>query len=276
MDQGPGPDQAPGAEARAQHGSSRRRRLLAIGAAATIAVVAVVVIALAAGGSDDSEAGSVEPSASESATSAETSVTEPTDTSGDSADDTEASGPQATGVDPVTESTSTTTPAESSTEPATDGDTASQEQPPASLVTVPEGELEVDDPIDIDETAEVAGGGVTVSIVGIEAVDGEATEQFQIAGPALRVELQVTNDTDEPFSLEGIQVEVFYGDDLVPGILLGGPDVVPFPSSVGPGATAIGAVVYNVPPDQRHHIQVVVFIGVDEPVIIFEGEGPAA
>jgi hypothetical protein len=164
--------------------------------------------------------------------------------------------------DPVDVATSAPT---ASTSPEA-GDTA----PSATLVTVPVDTVAVLDPIPLDETAD-AGTGLEVRLLEIEAIDGEARAQGEVAGPALRVHVEVTNTSDEPISLERTQVEVTYGEDRAPGIVLSGSGTTPFPASVAPGDSATAIVVFVVPLDQRDIVQVAVTQTTGTPIILFEG-----
>jgi hypothetical protein len=140
----------------------------------------------------------------------------------------------------------------------------------ATLEAVPVEPLVVNDPIDLDATGDF-GTGLTVRVLGIESVDGEATRRFEVAGPALRIRLEVTNTTDDDIALTRTQVDVSYGEDRTPGIELSGPDVAEFPTSLAAGERAAAAVVFGVPADERDQVQVVVTHGTEAPVIVFEG-----
>jgi hypothetical protein len=110
-----------------------------------------------------------------------------------------------------------------------------------------------------------------VKVLGIEPVDGEATDRFEVAGPALQVHLQTTNSTDDPITLARMQVDVSYGEDRIPGLALSGPDVAAFPASLAAGERATATVVFGVPVAQRDQVQILVSHGTDAPVIVFEG-----
>jgi hypothetical protein len=144
---------------------------------------------------------------------------------------------------------------------------------PATMATVPVGTVEVRDPIPLDETGDF-GTGLSVQLVGIEAIEGEARTQGEISGPALRIELELTNDSDEAISLEQVQVEVTYGEERTPGIELTGSGTVPFPESVAPDDSTTGTVVFVVPADQRDLVQIVVTQTTGAPIIVFEGSAP--
>jgi hypothetical protein len=220
-------------------------------AAVGVAVVAIALVAALTGGDDDT-AVDIEP-----ATAAITST--------DETDETVAPTNSTTTSDH--NDVATTTP----TAPASSGvdDTAA----PATLMTVPVDTVVVLDPIPLDETSDF-GTGLNVRLVEIEAITGEARTQGEISGPALRVTVEVTNTTNQPFSLERTQVEVTYGEDRAPGIVLSGSGTMPFAVSVAPGASSTGTVVFVVPKDQRNLVQVAVTQTTDTPIILFEGSAP--
>lgn len=140
----------------------------------------------------------------------------------------------------------------------------------ADLEPVPVEPLTVSDPIELDDTGDF-GTGLTVRLVDIESVDGEATARFEVAGPALRVLIELTNESDEEISLATTQVDVSYGEDRTPGMALSGPDVEAFPSSLAAGEGAMAAVVFGVPLDERERVQILVTHDTASPIIVFEG-----
>jgi hypothetical protein len=220
-------------------------------AAVGVAVVAIALVAALTGGDDDT-AVDIDPATA-------------TITSTDETDETVAPTNSTTTSDH--NDVATTTP----TAPASSGvdDTAA----PATLMTVPVDTVVVLDPIPLDETSDF-GTGLNVRLVEIEAITGEARTQGEISGPALRVTVEVTNTTNQPFSLERTQVEVTYGEDRAPGIVLSGSGTMPFAVSVAPGGSSTGTVVFVVPKDQRNLVQVAVTQTTDTPIILFEGSAP--
>ena len=167
---------------------------------------------------------------------------------------------------PTSEQVADTASAPASTEAA--DSTAAQ-----TLVTVPVDTVAVLDPIPLDETGDF-GTGLAVRLIDIEAIDGEARTQGEVAGPALRVTVEVTNNSNEPISLERTQVDVTSGNDRTPGIVLSGSGTAPFPASVAPGASTTGTVVFIVPLDQRDVVQVAVTQTTGTPIVVFEGTAP--
>lgn len=230
--------------------TSTAKRVVLLGGA--VAVVTVAVIALTWGGDPEPEPGSdgQEQDAAVDDLTSEGSEDDSGDTSGDADDPRAEPSPS----DDAPEDENGTPPDRE------DGD----------LSEVPVEDMVVNDPIDLDGTGDF-GTGLRVGLLGIEAVDGEATGQFEVAGPALQIELEVTNDTDDEVSLTQTQVDVSYGEDRTPGMLLSGPGVEEFPSSVAAGESATATVVFGVPLDQREQVQILVTVGTDAPVIVFEG-----
>jgi hypothetical protein len=139
--------------------------------------------------------------------------------------------------------------------------------PPPVAVIISESPQQ---PVGLEEIADF-GTGLTVRLVDIEAVDGEAQGPGQVAGPALRVSIEASNDTDDPVSLSRVQVEVSHGDDHAPGMALTGPDVERFPDVLEPGETAVSAVVFGVPPERRDAVRIWVNYTTEAPTVVFEG-----
>jgi hypothetical protein len=240
-----------------------RRQWIAVVAAA-IVVLAVVVLALVAGGGDDD--------ATTGATTAAvaTTVDVPATTGTVSATTTLNNGDDtATATDATAGTVATTAPGP--TAPPTTGVPPS----PTSLVTVPEGSLEIADPIDTDEVADF-GTGVTAEIVALEAVDGVAQLPGEISGPALRVTVRLTNGTDAALALARVQVDLNSGSDRSPGLALNEPGAAPFVGVLARGDSADGVYVFGVPADRRDQVQVLVLYSVDAPVAVFEGPAPTA
>ncbi len=225
------------------------RRALLIGA---VVVVLVTVVVLLSGGSQTATDGQAQDAAD---ASGEDSVSGAADSASDE------SGGRAD--DPQSEPS----PPDGS---AAGDEAAETEWERGDLAAVEIEELVVNDPIALGDVGDF-GTGLTVEVLGIESVDGEANERFEVAGPALQVQLQVTNSTDGSVSLARTQVDVSYGEDRTPGLALSGPDLAAFPGSLAAGERATATVVFRVPVDQRDQVQIVVSHGTDAPVIVFEG-----
>lgn len=242
------------------------RRALVLGA---LAVALIAVVALPRGGEPESAGGGQEQGAAD--VPGEGSAPDATDSASDEADGrgddprSEASPPGGSteGDDPRSEAS----PPDGSAE---GDDVAEADWDPGSLAPVPVDPVVVNDPIDLDDTGDF-GTGLTMEVLRIESVDGEATDRFEVAGPALQIHLQATNNTDDLITLARTQVEVSYGEDRIPGLELSGPGVTAFPTSLAAGERARATVVFRVPVDQRDQVQILVNHGTDAPTIVFEG-----
>lgn len=118
-------------------------------------------------------------------------------------------------------------------------------------------------------------GGVTATITELAAVQGVAKGIGEIAGPAVRFKVTVTNDTAIPLSLDGAAVDVSFGSEEEPASPLSGPDPVAFPSSVAPGASGTGVFVFGVPPEARDKVTIHFNLEAETPIATFAGKAPA-
>jgi len=114
--------------------------------------------------------------------------------------------------------------------------------------------------------------GVVVSLTKIEAVTGEAVAPGEISGPALRITVKLTNDTDEELTLRYTAVNLYYGADRIPASPIIKPGGDPFYGEVKSGKSAIGVYVFSVPKDQRKDVTVGVDYKPGQPTVIFKGD----
>jgi hypothetical protein len=113
--------------------------------------------------------------------------------------------------------------------------------------------------------------GVTASVKSVESVKGEARGPGEIAGPALRVTVNVKNGSDKSIRTELGLINVYYGKDRTPAGTLSGPGVVPFPAEIPAGGSGTGTSVFTVPSGSRSQIEVEFSYSTDAPVVIFSG-----
>lgn len=116
--------------------------------------------------------------------------------------------------------------------------------------------------------------GVTIAVGQFEAVDGEAERAGDVAGPAIRFTVSVSNATADPLSLSASLVNLYYGSDVVPAAELNKPGGMALPESVAPGATGSGTFVFTVPEDERDRVFITMDYLIGSPVIAFEGAVP--
>jgi hypothetical protein len=124
-------------------------------------------------------------------------------------------------------------------------------------------------PVALDAPAQV--GDVTVSLVGIEAIQGTATGPGDVAGPALRVTVRVANGAADPLDLLGVAVSMTYGAESTPASPLGDPSTAAFSGTLEPGASADGVYVFRIPTDARSSVTVSVGYQPGAPYAVFTG-----
>ena len=129
-------------------------------------------------------------------------------------------------------------------------------------------------PVDLKDKKDVK-GGVSATITEMQAVKGEAKGIGEIAGPAVRFKVTVTNSTAQAISLESAVVDLTFGRDEEPAGSLSGPDAAAFPSSVAPGDTGTGVFVFAVPLEARDHVTIHFNLEAETPVATFAGKVPA-
>lgn len=129
-------------------------------------------------------------------------------------------------------------------------------------------------PVDLKDKKAVK-GGVSASITEVQSVQGEAKGIGEIAGPAVRFKVTVTNSTAEPISLASAVVDVTFGADDEPAGSLSGPDTAPFPSVVAPGTSGTGVFVFAVPLEARDNVKIHLNLEAETPVATFAGKVPA-
>lgn len=129
-------------------------------------------------------------------------------------------------------------------------------------------------PVELDAKKTVR-TGVAAAVSGLESVQGEARGVGEIAGPALRFTLTVTNDTDKELSLASALVNVTFGTDETPAGELSGPGTAAFPGSVAPGGTAEAVYVFSVPADSRDDVRIYFNLEAETPIAAFAGKASA-
>ncbi|KGH43991.1 hypothetical protein IN07_23430 [Modestobacter caceresii] len=125
---------------------------------------------------------------------------------------------------------------------AADPVTIAQELPP----DLPAVALE--EPVPVD--------GLTIEVASIEGIDGQATGPGNIAGPAVRVTVRVTNDSATDMSLGAAVVNLFHGPEATPASPLEDPSQEPFSGTLRPGASADGVYVFTLATGDRDSVTV--------------------
>jgi hypothetical protein len=143
--------------------------------------------------------------------------------------------------------------------PSPTGPTSEANQLPPSLEAVPVG-----------KSADV-GNGISGTIVSLEAISGTGTGPGNIAGPAVRATVRLTNGTKAPQSVDAVTVDMTYGTDRRPASPLNDPSNKPFKGMVGAGDSAVGVYVFTVPADNRSVVTVSVAYQAGAPFMVFTG-----
>jgi hypothetical protein len=112
---------------------------------------------------------------------------------------------------------------------------------------------------------------LVASISNIEAIKGVASTPGEVAGPALRFNVQIKNATNAPANLSQTIVTVYYGEAKTPAIQLEKPGGAAFPASVAANSTALGTFVFTVPTNQRSDVRIEVDYAVGVTPLVFEG-----
>jgi hypothetical protein len=115
------------------------------------------------------------------------------------------------------------------------------------------------------------GNGVSVQVTKIESVKGEAQGPGEIAGPAVRVTVTVTNGTDKEVPMDLALVNLYYGKDKTPASTLSGPGLSPLSAPIPAGEKDSGSYVFSVPEGQRDPLTVEFSYTTDAPTVIFSG-----
>ncbi|HEU5223288.1 MAG TPA: hypothetical protein VFU07_06350 [Candidatus Lumbricidophila sp.] len=145
--------------------------------------------------------------------------------------------------------------------------------PAATASPTPQSNATEAPPVPITATAQPF-QGVRYRVTALEAVDGQAAQPGEVAGPAIRFVVQIENQTPDALGLGQAVVNVYYGANRAPADTLTEPGGSPFPASVAAGNTASGTFVFRVPSDQRDTLTITVDLNASTTVQVFEGPGP--
>jgi hypothetical protein len=113
--------------------------------------------------------------------------------------------------------------------------------------------------------------GVAATLTRVEGMDSTATGPGEVAGPAVRVAVQLRNGSAQPVTLSTVGVSMSYGAQDTPASPLDDPTAQPFRGTLAPGATASAVYVFSVPADQRGAVTVEVDCRPGAPLLRFTG-----
>jgi hypothetical protein len=135
--------------------------------------------------------------------------------------------------------------------------------------TVETQEVSVNAPVALSSTATVA-QGVDVSLASIEGTTADAVGPGEIAGPAVAVTVQVSNDTTESVPLDGYSVSLTDSDGQVAIPTTGG-SASPLAGELAPGQSATGVYVFTVAQDKRSSVSISVNDAREATTVVFTG-----
>ena len=125
----------------------------------------------------------------------------------------------------------------------------------------------------IQSSAEIE-PGLVAELDRIEAVEGTSDRPGEIAGPALRFAVVLTNGSSATVDLQSTAITVDYGLDRTPAGELSQPGGSPLQGLIAPGSSAAGVYIFNVPVDQRDLVRITVDFSTDVAPLVFEGAVP--
>jgi hypothetical protein len=113
--------------------------------------------------------------------------------------------------------------------------------------------------------------GISARVVSLEAIDGTAHGPGNIAGPALRATVRLTNGTSDAVDLDLVGVTLAHGKEATPSSPLDAPSRAPFTGTLAPGDRAEGVYVFTVPEDARDVVTLTVGYRAGAPFLVFTG-----
>lgn len=116
-----------------------------------------------------------------------------------------------------------------------------------------------------------AAAGPTVAIKSIDHVNGVAVSPGDLAGPAVRLTILVTNTTKSELDLRYTAVNAYLGSARTPAVELSQPGGMPFHGRLKPGESGTGTYLFVVPAAQRADATLVVDYAAGQPAAVFSG-----
>lgn len=111
---------------------------------------------------------------------------------------------------------------------------------------------------------------VTARISAITSVTATGTQPGEVSGPAVQVDLEITNGTSAEISLATVTVNAYYGADSTPASPYSQPPAEAFPDTLAAGASAKARYLFSVPADARDSVIITVGKSAGEPIVVFQ------
>lgn len=122
------------------------------------------------------------------------------------------------------------------------------------------------------ESAVAGSDDVRVALTKVESVDGQAIQPGEVAGPALRVTVTLTNGSNQPLNTDLVVVNAYVGPERAPAGTLIQPGGLPMSGTVAPGGSTYGIYLFVVPEYLRDDITIGIDYRAGQPTVIFRGE----
>jgi hypothetical protein len=133
----------------------------------------------------------------------------------------------------------------------------------------PEATVPLEQPVELRS-------GLTARISQVEAVEAVANLPGEIGGPALRVTVELRNDTASPVDLASAVVNAYVGPDAVPATSALEPGSQPFPAVVQPGEVATTRAVFTIPEADRGDVRFELDLSLEDVIVLFAGNAAGA
>ena len=134
---------------------------------------------------------------------------------------------------------------------------------------VPSGVIKTAAPVSLNATADF-GGSVTGKLAKVESITATAKLPGEVAGPAVRITVEIDNGSASTIDLRLTTVNVTTSGG-VPGVPITGNGTNVFTGSLAPGKSAQGIYVLSVPTANRNPITVSVSYSTSANVLLFVG-----
>lgn len=135
---------------------------------------------------------------------------------------------------------------------------------------VPSAARKTKAPVPLAGTADF-GTGVTAHLTSVTAVQAQAAGPGEVAGPALKVAVRLTNDSDAAISLVGVVVTIADANGT-PGVQMSQSGSSPFRGSLAAHASADAVYVFTIPAGHRNPVTVNLSYSSEAPVVLFVGD----
>ena len=122
-------------------------------------------------------------------------------------------------------------------------------------------------PVDVGKKADLL-AGVQIDVTSVRAVTLKAEGPGEVAGPGVRVEIAVTNDSSKAFNLGGLAVTASYAKGT-PASANDGPPADPLAGRLAAGKSAVGVYFFRVPRAEVDSLVVEVSSDSSPSIVIF-------